>query len=57
MEKLVIKVGTEKYEFDLLEEDGIWYSFVYKNEELVEKVPHVSKEEASEYIATEWIGG
>jgi len=55
--KLVNEVGIEKYEFDILEEDGIWFSFVYKNGELIEKVPHRDKEEANEFIATEWIGG
>ena len=56
-EKLVNQVGTEKYEFDVLEEDGTWFSFVYKNGELVEKVPHRDKDEADEYISVEWIGG
>lgn len=55
--KLVMSVGTEKYEFDVLEDDQIWFSYVYKNGDLIEKVPHISKEEAEEYIATEWVGG
>lgn len=55
--KLVNQVGIDKYEFDVLEEDGTWFSFVYKNGELIEKVPHRDKDEAEEYIAIEWIGG
>jgi hypothetical protein len=55
--KLDNQVGSEKYEFDVLEEDGTWFSFVYKNGKLVEKVPHRDKDEAGEYIAIEWIGG
>ena len=55
--KLDNQVGSEKYEFDVLEEDGTWFSFVYKNGELVEKVPHRDKDEADEYISIEWIGG
>ena len=55
--ELVNQVGSEKYEVEVLEEDGIWFSFVYKNGELVEKVPHRNKDEAYEFIAIEWIGG
>lgn len=34
-----------------------WYSFVYKNGELIEKMPHRDKDEAAEHIAVNWIGG
>lgn len=57
MDKTTVTVGISKYEFELFEEDHIWYSLVYLDGELIEKVPHRDKDEASEYIATEWIGG
>lgn len=57
MDKTTVTVGISKYEFEVFEEDHIWYSLVYLDGELIEKVPHRDKDEASEYISTEWIGG
>jgi hypothetical protein len=56
-DKHTMSVGMSTYEFDVLEEDHMWFSFVYKDGELIEKVPHRDREEAIEYIAVEWIGG
>ena len=55
--KLVNKVGQDTYEFDVFEEDHIWFSETYKNGALIERTAHRTKEDANEYIAIDWIGG